>query len=203
MLDLSHLRWSGAYDQSLQRRSAVQSDKERMRLGDECKSSRSLGDIEFYDLFLQVNCTSTPPPPGARPTQVLQLSESNDSSPFDYLCQLIDNDYVAHPEDCKQYAYCANGKGAVKRRLVGSILTIDVHIESIDQRSWEERVFGILGVPQSKLCKKTLLWSQAEKMCVWPAQSDCKCIRKSPPLSTCGFEQVPRSSPQPAQQRQQ
>lgn len=64
---------------------------------------------DVLECFLQVNCTSIPPP-GSRPAQVLQLSESNLSSPFDYLCQLIDNDYVAHPTDCKQYAYCANGK---------------------------------------------------------------------------------------------
>lgn len=29
---------------------------------------------------------------------------------FEYLCRTIDNDYVAHPTDCKRYAYCANGK---------------------------------------------------------------------------------------------
>ncbi|CAF3628249.1 unnamed protein product [Rotaria sp. Silwood1] len=63
---------------------------------------------------------------------------------FDYLCQSIDNDYIAHPTDCKQYAYCANG------------------------------------IPQAKLCKKGLYWSQAEKMCVWPAQSDCPVKNLSP-----------------------
>jgi len=35
---------------------------------------------------------------------------NNNHSLFDDLCQLIDNDYIAHPTDCKQYAYCANGK---------------------------------------------------------------------------------------------
>lgn len=32
----------------------------------------------------------------------------------------------------------------------------------------------ILGVPQTKICSKSLLWSQKHKMCVWPVQSDCK-----------------------------
>ena len=31
-------------------------------------------------------------------------------SVFEYLCRSVDNDYVAHPTDCKRYAYCANGK---------------------------------------------------------------------------------------------
>ncbi|CAF3365201.1 unnamed protein product [Rotaria sp. Silwood1] len=57
---------------------------------------------------------------------------------FEYLCRSIDNDYVAHPTDCKRYAYCANG------------------------------------VSQAKICTKNLFWSQSERMCVWPVQSDCK-----------------------------
>jgi hypothetical protein len=32
----------------------------------------------------------------------------------------------------------------------------------------------IIGVPQTNVCKKSLFWSQSERMCVWPAQSDCK-----------------------------
>ncbi|UJR27800.1 hypothetical protein I4U23_009070 [Adineta vaga] len=56
---------------------------------------------------------------------------------FEYLCRSVDNDFIAHPTDCKRYAYCANG------------------------------------VPQPKNCTKSLFWSQKEKMCVWPVQSDC------------------------------
>jgi hypothetical protein len=29
---------------------------------------------------------------------------------FENLCQSVDNEYIAHPTDCKRYAYCANGK---------------------------------------------------------------------------------------------
>lgn len=29
---------------------------------------------------------------------------------FEHLCRSVDNDYIAHPTDCKRYAYCANGK---------------------------------------------------------------------------------------------
>ena len=29
---------------------------------------------------------------------------------FAYLCQWIENDYVADPTDCKRYAYCSNGE---------------------------------------------------------------------------------------------
>ena len=32
----------------------------------------------------------------------------------------------------------------------------------------------ILGIPQAKVCTKNLFWSQKEKMCVWPVQSDCE-----------------------------
>jgi len=34
----------------------------------------------------------------------------SDSSIFENLCQSVDNGYIAHPTDCKRYAYCANGK---------------------------------------------------------------------------------------------
>lgn len=37
-------------------------------------------------------------------------SPTTDGSILDYLCQSVDNDFIAHPTDCKQYAYCANGK---------------------------------------------------------------------------------------------
>ncbi|CAF1104520.1 unnamed protein product [Rotaria sordida] len=89
-----------------------------------------------------------------------KLSSKNNSlhsSIFNYLCQSVDNDYVAHPTDCKQYAYCANG------------------------------------VPQTKLCKKGLFWSQAEKMCVWPAQSDCsvKNLTPAPSISLSTVRNVP------------
>jgi hypothetical protein len=35
---------------------------------------------------------------------------STSESIFEYLCGSVDNDYTAHPTDCKRYAYCANGK---------------------------------------------------------------------------------------------
>lgn len=63
----------------------------------------------FY-LLIQVNCTSTSNE-YRRPIDGVNIlvNDNNNNSSFDYLCQLIDNDYVAHPTDCKQYAYCANG----------------------------------------------------------------------------------------------
>ena len=32
----------------------------------------------------------------------------------------------------------------------------------------------VAGVPQTKVCTKSLFWSQSGKGCVWPVQSDCK-----------------------------
>lgn len=32
------------------------------------------------------------------------------ASIFEQLCQSVENDYIAHPTECKRYAYCANGK---------------------------------------------------------------------------------------------
>ena len=37
-------------------------------------------------------------------------SPATGDSIFDYLCRSVDNDYIAHPTDCKRYAYCANSK---------------------------------------------------------------------------------------------
>ncbi|CAF1286234.1 unnamed protein product [Adineta ricciae] len=51
-------------------------------------------------------------------------------SMFEYLCRSVDNDYIAHPTDCKRYAYCANGK---RNTCHLRIRTTDVDIESIDQ----------------------------------------------------------------------
>ena len=54
---------------------------------------------------------------------------------FEYLCRSVDNDYTAHPTDCKRYAYCANGK----ERDISSVVFFfcsnkrRVDIESIDQ----------------------------------------------------------------------
>ncbi|CAF1080126.1 unnamed protein product [Adineta steineri] len=71
-----------------------------------------------------------------RPKYLTRYPEMSDSI-LEHLCRTIDDGFIAHPTDCKRYAYCANG------------------------------------VPQTKVCKKGLLWSQHEKMCVWPVQSDC------------------------------
>ncbi|CAF3638081.1 unnamed protein product [Adineta steineri] len=99
------------------------------------------------DWAMNVNCTHTSPGNNVsstvstqnvvRPSDIVGNNNLASESLFDDLCRSVDIGYIAHPTDCKQYAYCANG------------------------------------VPQTKICKKSLLWSQAEKMCVWPAQSDC------------------------------
>ncbi len=52
-------------------------------------------------------------PPPSDPHIAPKVNSSLHGSIFDALCQSVDNDYIAHPTDCKQYAYCANGK---KRR---------------------------------------------------------------------------------------
>ncbi|UJR21789.1 hypothetical protein I4U23_024864 [Adineta vaga] len=117
------------------------------------------------DWAMNVNCTnlssknsfSTTVTPSNihRPADIKKPAsdKSADESILDYLCQSVANDYIAHPTDCKQYAYCANG------------------------------------VPQTKSCKKNLLWSQAEKMCVWPAQSDCPVKNTTPtPFTTVSIQ---------------
>ena len=43
---------------------------------------------------------------GKSPSRHPSISDSI----FEYLCRSVDNDYIAHPTDCKRYAYCANGK---------------------------------------------------------------------------------------------
>ncbi|CAM4891981.1 unnamed protein product [Rotaria socialis] len=120
------------------------------------------------DWAMNVHCNHTSyedAPLATKPTHALYPPDytaptretSTHGSIFDYLCQSIDNDYIAHPTDCKQYAYCANG------------------------------------IPQSKLCKKGLYWSQSEKMCVWPAQSDCpvKSHTSTPSVSASAARNVP------------
>ncbi|CAF0819246.1 unnamed protein product [Adineta ricciae] len=109
------------------------------------------------DWAMNVNCTNShattfaPPhiPPSTSNAKIPASDKLPDETVLDYLCQSVANDYVAHPSDCKQYAYCANG------------------------------------VPQTKICKKNLLWSQTERMCVWPAQSDCpaKSTSAAPPTA--------------------
>jgi hypothetical protein len=65
---------------------------------------------------------------GKYPSRYPSISDSI----FEYLCRSVDNDYIAHPTDCKRYAYCANGK---KRDISSSFIPNKrrVDIESIDQ----------------------------------------------------------------------
>jgi hypothetical protein len=60
-------------------------------------------------LIFQVNCTPRIYEERLR-TYDLNISVNNNNTFLDDLCQSIDNDYIAHPTDCKRYAYCANGK---------------------------------------------------------------------------------------------
>jgi hypothetical protein len=59
----------------------------------------------------------------------------SDPSAFETLCQSVDNEYIAHPTDCKRYAYCANGKkrdiSSVRFFFLSNKRRVD--IESIDQ----------------------------------------------------------------------
>ncbi len=147
----------------------------------------------FSYFILQVNCTSTFYE-STHATEILQTSESNYSSPFDYLCQIIDNDYIAHPNDCKRYAYCANGKMKddlkVSYRLFTKSSQFNQDNGCLHRKYWPSIECSVfLGVPQPKLCKKTLMWSQNEKMCVWPAQSDCKSLEQTS-LQLSSFEYV-------------
>ena len=64
-----------------------------------------VGTLSFVDLNLPIagdkyNRDKYPAP----------ASGASSDSIWEYLCRSVDNDYTAHPTDCKRYAYCANGK---------------------------------------------------------------------------------------------
>ncbi|CAF3146434.1 unnamed protein product [Rotaria sp. Silwood2] len=119
------------------------------------------------DWAMNVNCNHTSYEdtlPATTATHILyspdyKIPSKNNSSRgsiFDYLCQSVDNDYIAHSTDCKQYAYCANG------------------------------------VPQAKLCKKGLFWSQAEKIFLRKFTGPVKSLLTSAPsISLSTVRNVP------------
>ncbi|CAF1259606.1 unnamed protein product, partial [Adineta steineri] len=71
------------------------------------------------DWAMNVNCTHTSPGNNVsstistqnvvRPSDIVGNNNLASESIFDDLCRSVDIGYVAHPTDCKQYAYCANG----------------------------------------------------------------------------------------------
>ncbi len=52
--------------------------------------------------------------------------------------------------------------------------TIRIYIDKDKKTTTKNFICENIGVPQTKVCTKSLLWSQRDRMCVWPAQSDCK-----------------------------
>lgn len=44
----------------------------------------------------------------------------------------------------------------------------------VDRKLIELDLYIFKGKPQVKTCTKILFWSQSERLCVWPAQSDCE-----------------------------
>ena len=93
------------------------------------------------------------PNKGGKPTSRFPVISD---SVFEYLCRSVDSDYVAHPTDCKRYAYCANGKGRdmFTVRFSSSSLARErpVDIESIDQM----RIFSIsisISLARPSLCR--------------------------------------------------
>ncbi|CAF1308391.1 unnamed protein product, partial [Adineta steineri] len=71
------------------------------------------------DWAMNVNCTHTSPGNNVsstvstqnvvRPSEIVGNNNLASESIFDDLCRSVDIGYIAHPTDCKQYAYCANG----------------------------------------------------------------------------------------------
>jgi hypothetical protein len=68
--------------------------------------------LNFFLFKIDFNYPNSPPSAGdsfSRGKFPSRYPPTSDSI-LEYLCGTVDNEYVAHPTDCKRYAYCANGK---------------------------------------------------------------------------------------------